>query len=157
MALETIRSATMPKESPKQMKVVGRVMHEFAHGELKSGPEGKAGKVKNRKQAIAIALHEAGASKYDSKKKNEKSLAKTDRKQGEGKTYQQEAEGKSHVGASDRRESTPAMGGENATTPSRRGGRAGPTKKALLERAKSAGIEGRSRMSKQQLESALHR
>jgi hypothetical protein len=138
----------MPQESPKQKKVVGRVMHEFAHGELKSGPEGKAGKVKNRKQAIAIALHEAGASKYESKKENEESLAKTERKQ---------AEGKSHVGASGRRESTPAMGGENATTPTRRVGKAGgSSKKALYERAKSAGIEGRSKMSKQQLESALH-
>ena len=110
----------MAKETPRQRRTAGRVMHEFAHGELKSGPEGKAGKVKNRKQAIAIALHEAGASKYDSKKKNEKSLAKTERKQAEGKTYQQEAEGKSHVGASGRPESTPAMGGENATTPTRR-------------------------------------
>jgi hypothetical protein len=147
----------MPKESPKQKKVVGRVMHEFAHGELKSGPEGKAGKVKNRKQAIAIALHEAGASKYDSKQKNEKSLAKTERKQAEGKTYQQEAEGKSHVGASGRRESTPAMGGENATTTTRRGSKSGgSTMKALLARAKSEGIEGRSKMSKQQLETALH-
>jgi hypothetical protein len=145
----------MPKESPKQKKVVGRVMHEFAHGELKSGPEGKAGKVKNRKQAIAIALHEAGASKYDSKKKNEKSLAKTERKQAEGKTYQQEAEGKSHVGASGRRESTPAMGGENATTATKRG-RGASSKKALYERAKSEGVEGRSGMSKQQLETALH-
>jgi Family of unknown function (DUF6496) len=148
----------MSKESPKQKKVIGRVMHEFAHGELKSGPEGKAGKVKNRKQAIAIALHEAGASKYESKKENEESLAKTERKQAEGKTYQQEAEGKSHVGASGRRESTPAMGGENATTAARRGGRSGGSskKKALYDRAKSEGIEGRSRMSKQQLESALH-
>jgi hypothetical protein len=147
----------MPKESPKQKQVVGRVMHEFAHGELKSGAEGKAGKVKNRKQAIAIALREAGASKYDSKKKNEKSLAKTARKQAAGKTYQQGAEGKSHVGASGRRESSPAMGGENATAPTRRGGRAGgSSKKALYERAKSEGVEGRSRMSKQQLENALH-
>jgi hypothetical protein len=114
----------MPKESPKQQKIVGRVMHEFAHGELKSGPEGEAGKVKNRKQAIAIALHEAGASKYESKKENEESLAKTERKQAEGKTYQQEAEGKSHVGASGRRESTPAMGGE--TPLHRRGAAARP-------------------------------
>jgi hypothetical protein len=147
----------MPKESPEQRKVVGRVMHEFAHGELKSGPGGKAGKVKNPKQAIAIALHEAGASKYESKEENKESLAKTERKQAEGKTYQQEAEGKSHVGASGRRESTPAMGGENATRSTKRGsGAAGSTKKALYERAKSEGIEGRSKMSKQQLENALH-
>ena len=145
----------MASQSSGQKKTVKRVMHEYKHGGLKAG-RGRRGKVKNRKQAIAIALHEAGASKYDSKQKNEKSLAKTERKQAEGKTYQQEAEGKSHVGASGRPESTPAMGGENATTATRRGRAGGSTKKALLERAKSAGIEGRSKMSKQQLESALH-
>ena len=143
------------QETPAQRETVERVMHEFKHGELKTARG--AQKVKNPKQAIAIALHEAGASKYESRKENEESLAKTERKQAEGKTYQQEAEGKSHVGASGRRESTPAMGGENATTPTRRRGKAGgSSKKALYERAKSAGIEGRSRMSKQQLESALH-
>src|SRR5271154_4884031 len=146
----------MPKESPKQKKVVGRVMHEFAHGELKSGPEGKAGKVKNRKQAIAIALHEAGASRYESTKENEKSLAKTERKQAEGKTYQQEAEGKSHVGASGRSESSRAMGGENAARPTAHGLKSarararnagGATKEALYQRAKAAGIAGRSKMT----------
>jgi len=34
-------------------------MHEFAHGELKSGGGGKGGKVKSREQAIAIGLSEA--------------------------------------------------------------------------------------------------
>jgi len=34
-------------------------MHEFKHGKLKSGKGGKGGKVKNRKQAIAIAISEA--------------------------------------------------------------------------------------------------
>jgi hypothetical protein len=34
-------------------------MHEFKHGELKSGRGGKGGKVKSRKQAIAIGLSEA--------------------------------------------------------------------------------------------------
>ena len=38
-----------------------KVMKEFKKGELKSGGSGK--KVKNRKQAIAIALNEAGVSK----------------------------------------------------------------------------------------------
>jgi hypothetical protein len=41
---------------------MGRVMHEFKHGELKSGSGGKAGKVQSRRQAVAIALNEAGAS-----------------------------------------------------------------------------------------------
>ena len=45
----------------KPAKMAG-VMHEFKVGELRSGS--KAGpKVKNRKQAIAIALSEAGKSK----------------------------------------------------------------------------------------------
>jgi hypothetical protein len=61
----------MPKTSPRQRKTIGRVMHEYEHGELRSGPDGKAGKVKNRRQAIAIALSEAGASKYESEGKNE--------------------------------------------------------------------------------------
>jgi hypothetical protein len=84
-------------------------MHEYEHGELKSGRSGKAGKVKNRKQAIAIALNEAGASKYESKTDNGRLQARSEQKEAAGKTYQQEAEGKSHVGARGRRESSPAM------------------------------------------------
>ena len=48
----------MAKSTPSQRKTAGRVMHEFKHGELKSGSGGKGGKVKSRKQAIAIALSE---------------------------------------------------------------------------------------------------
>ena len=106
----------MPKETAGQRRTAGRVMHEFAHGELKSGPDGKGGKVKSRKQAIAIALHEAGDSKYESEAKNRRNLARSKRKEAAGKTYQQEAEGKSHVGARNRRESSPAMGGRNVKT-----------------------------------------
>ena len=57
------------QQSKAQKETMGRVMHEFKHGELESS----AGqKVKNPKQAIAIGLREAGASKYENKKKNEK-------------------------------------------------------------------------------------
>ena len=49
----------MAKSTPSQRKTAGRVMHEFKHGELKSGSGGKGGKVKSRKQAIAIALSES--------------------------------------------------------------------------------------------------
>ena len=38
---------------------VERVMHERKEGTLRSGPGGKGGKVKSRKQAIAIGLSEA--------------------------------------------------------------------------------------------------
>ncbi len=99
----------MAKASGSQRKTAGRVMHEFKHGELKSGRAGKAGKVKSRKQAIAIALHESGASKYETKSKNKASLARSKRKEAKGETYQQEREGKSHVGAKGKRESSPPM------------------------------------------------
>lgn len=99
----------MPKETASQKKTVGRVMHEYAHGELKSGPGGKGGKVKSRKQAIAIALSEAGESKYDSKSEKRRNLSRTKSKEARGKTAQQEKEGKSHVGAAGKRESSPAM------------------------------------------------
>ena len=111
----------MASTTPRQRKTTGRVMHEFKHGELKSGPAGKGGKVKNRRQAIAIALKEAGASKYESGKANKRNLAKSERKEARGDTYQQEKEGKSHVGARGRRESSPAMGGKNATRTTARG------------------------------------
>jgi hypothetical protein len=110
----------MAKETPAQRKTAGRVMHEFKHGELKSGPEGKGGKVKSRKQAIAIALSEAGASKYESKGENRRNLSRSKEKEAEGRTAQQEREGKSRVGARGRRESSRAMGGKNAKTPARR-------------------------------------
>ena len=154
----------MPKSKLRQRKTIGRVMHEYEHGELKSGRGGKGGKVKNRRQAIAIALSEAGASKYDSARKNRSNLAKTKRKEAQGKTYQQETEGKSRVGARGQRESTTAMGGKNATKLTRRGVRAASsrvrhepgTKQELYQRAKRRGIEGRSKMTKRQLENALH-
>jgi len=110
----------MAKETMAQRRTAGRVMHEFKHGELKSGRGGKGGTVKSRKQAIAIALKEAGESKYESPKKNRRNLAKSKRKEATGRTYQQEREGKSHVGARGRRESSRAVGGKNAKSPTRR-------------------------------------
>lgn len=156
----------MPKTTPRQRKTIGRVMHEFEHGELKSGPGGRAGKVKNRRQAIAIALEEAGASKYESERKNKQHLRRTERKEAQGRTAQQEREGKSHVGARGRRESSRAMGGKDARGLTRRGSKAansrarhsggGATKTELYRRAQRKGIEGRSKMTKQQLVNALH-
>jgi hypothetical protein len=47
-----------PGEARKERNnKVGKVMHEFKHGELHSGSK-KGPKVANRKQAIAIALSE---------------------------------------------------------------------------------------------------
>src|SRR5579884_887135 len=47
--------------SARQKRKVKKVMHEFKHGELKAG-RGRRGKVKNPKQAIAIAMSESGQS-----------------------------------------------------------------------------------------------
>jgi hypothetical protein len=85
-----LEDQAMPRTSPRQRKTTGRVMHEFAHGELRSGPGGRGGKVKSRRQAIAIALKEAGASKYESERENKRNLARTKRKEARGQTYQQE-------------------------------------------------------------------
>jgi hypothetical protein len=118
----------MPKTSLRQRKTEGRVMHEFKHGELESGRGGKGGKVKSRKQAIAIALNEAGASKYKSKKESKRAETETERKEAKGETAQQEAEGKSHVGARGKRESSRAMGGKNATSRTKAGKKAARTR-----------------------------
>ena len=110
----------MAKTSMFQRKTTGRVMHEFAHGELKRGRRGKGGKVRSRRQAIAIALKEAGASRYESGRENRRTLARTKRKEATGRTAQQETEGKFRIGARDKRESSLAMGGKNAKTTTRR-------------------------------------
>jgi hypothetical protein len=78
-------------ESPAQKATIARVMHEAKHGELKTS----AGqKVKNPKQAIAIALHEAGASHQASPAENKKTLKKTKANESRGATGQAQAEGK---------------------------------------------------------------
>jgi hypothetical protein len=127
----------MPQQSKAQKKTVSRVMHEFKHGELPQGRRGK--KVKSRKQAIAIALREAGASKYQSPKKNKENLRKTRSNERRGRTGQARTEDKS--------------------SPSRRSGRRanGVTRAALLQEARRRGISGRSAMSKAQLQRALRR
>ena len=63
------------KSSTKGRKKVGKVMHEYKHGQLKSGG---GGKVKSRKQAIAIGLSEARAAgaRIPKKKATKKSATK---------------------------------------------------------------------------------
>jgi len=49
----------MAKYSKKAEEKIEEVMHEYKHGELKSGKGGKGGVVKSRDQAIAIGISEA--------------------------------------------------------------------------------------------------
>ena len=121
------------KQSKPQKETVERVMHEFKHGELETG-QGK--KVKNPKQAIAIALHEAGASNQESPKKNRENLKRTKEKERQGQTGKQRKEGKSA-------RKTASKGGDK-------------TRAELYEEAKRRDVPGRSRMNKEQLQRALN-
>jgi hypothetical protein len=126
----------MPRQTRAQQQTVERVMHEFKHGELESAG---GRKVRNPKQAIAIALHEAGASKYESPKKNRENLRKTKAKERRGATGKARAEGKS------------------TARQRARGGSAGKTRAELYGEAKRRNIPGRSKMTRDQLERALAR
>jgi hypothetical protein len=117
----------MAKQSPAQKKTVERVMHEFKHGELDKR-DGKP--VKNPKQAIAIALHEAGASNQEDAKTNRRNLAQTKKKERSGQTAQAQKEG-----------------GKAASA---------PTRSELYEEAKKKNVPGRSKMTKNELARALH-
>jgi hypothetical protein len=87
-ALEHSRGeAAMPQSRP-QKETMERVMHEFKRGDLKTS---RGTKVKSQKQAVAIGLHEAGASKYESKAENKKNLARTKRREHAGATAKKKA------------------------------------------------------------------
>ncbi len=64
----------MAQQSPAQKETIERVMHEFKEGELETS---RGTPVTNRKQAIAIALHEAGASQDETPAKNRQNLKRT--------------------------------------------------------------------------------
>jgi hypothetical protein len=76
------KEKAMPQSRP-QKATMERVMHEFKEGELKTS---RGTKVKSPKQAVAIGLHEAGASKFESKEENKKNLAKTKKREHQDKT-----------------------------------------------------------------------
>jgi hypothetical protein len=129
-------------QSPAQRETVERVMHEFKHGELKTA-RGKR-KVKNPKQAIAIALSEAGASKYDTPKERRHNLRRSKTKERRGETGQAAAEGPGQMSA---RTSARRSSGRSSN---------GKTRDELYREARRRDIPGRSKMNKQQLERALH-
>jgi hypothetical protein len=112
-------------QSKAQKQTISRVMHEFKHVELASG---SGRKVRNPKQAIAIGLREAGASRYESQEDNRKNLQRTKARERHGAT----AEGRS--GRHDDGQMTRAE---------------------LYAEAQRRDIPGRSKMSKRELERAL--
>lgn len=122
----------MAKQSRPQKRTVGRVMHEFKHGELERG---RGGKVKNPRQAVAIALNEAGASNRQSPSENRRRYSRTKLKERRGQTAQQQKEGRGR----------------------RTGGSRERTRAELYREAQRRRIPGRSRMNKAQLQRALRR
>lgn len=73
-------------QSKDQKETIERVMHEFKHGELETGT---GEKVTDPKQAIAIGLREAGASKYESDEENAENLERTKKRERRGQTAKQ--------------------------------------------------------------------
>ncbi len=132
-------------QSPGQKRTVERVMHEFKHGELKTARGAR--KVKNPKQAIAIALHEAGASNQESSQANARNLRRTKSKERRGETYQDETEG---------HRSTQRTYADATARLRDRKNASGQTRADLYAEAKRHDIRGRSKMSKAELERALH-
>jgi len=132
----------MPRrESSEQRATVRRVMHEYKHGEL---DRAQGGKVRNPKQAIAIALSEAGASNQQSPEENKRSLRATKRKERSGQTAQAEKEG------AGRAKRTLDAGANRRARPKQ-----GTTREDLYAEATKRDLRGRSRMSKAELERAL--
>jgi hypothetical protein len=132
-------------QSKAQKATVERVMHEFKEGELRirgSGP-----KVKSRKQAIATALSEAGASNQQSAEENRQRLKETKAKERRGETAEAEIEGKA---AQDR---TLAKGRGELDG----GSKDEKTKSVLYAEARKREIPGRSSMTKRELAQALER
>lgn len=80
----------MAKATKGQQETVERVMHEFKHGELESS---SGQKVTSRRQAVAIALSEAGESQYATPAENKRNLARTKRNERRGATGRDAAEG----------------------------------------------------------------
>lgn len=76
------RKAAKRRYSPSAGDEVAREMRRYKKGTAKSGPRGRGGRVKSRKQAIAIALSEARAKgkKVPKKASKRKTTKKTSKK-----------------------------------------------------------------------------
>lgn len=112
----------MAKQSKPQKDTVRRVMHEFKHGELESG--GGRKRVRNPRQAIAIALSEAGSSRKEGPGSNHARLDKTKSKERRGETAEARKEGKRAQDRTlrGRAAKTPAKGRADTARPDRKAG-----------------------------------
>ena len=155
----------MPRQSGRQKEIVGRVMHEYKHGELESG---SGRKVRNPRQAVAIGLSEAGASRKKSPAQNTRSRRRTEDKERKGQTARQQKEGrgslaKSRAAPKSRKAAKPSRATARTTrTAARaqsrgRSARGEPTRAELYAETKRRGMHGCSRLSKADLARVLRR
>ena len=139
-------------QTPTQRKTVKRVMHEYKHGELKTARGAR--KVKNPKQAIAIALSEVGASKYDTPPERANNLRRTKTKEQRGETGQAATEGGARAARtlatpsksatkSTRRASAGKSAAGKSTTGKSAARKSGTGKSATATRRKSTGATQR--------------
>ena len=126
-------------QDPERQASIRRVMHEYKHGELERS---RGGKVRNRRQAVAIALSEAGASNQQSSQENRRRRRQTKQKERTGRTAQAEKEGQGRARRT-LRETKASVAGRGTR---RRTGRAsGRTRKELYQEAAKRNVPGRSR------------
>lgn len=149
----------MPRQSGRQKAIVGRVMHEYKHGELESG---SGRKVRSPRQAIAIGLSEAGASRKKSPAQNTRSRRRTETKERKGQTAQQQKEGRGSLAKSRKTAKTSRSTTRTSRSASRaqsrgRSARGEPTRAELYAETKRRGMHGCSRLSKADLARALRR
>ena len=156
----------MPRQSGRQKEIVGRVMHEYKHGELESG---SGRKVRNPRQAVAIGLSEAGASRKKSPAQNTRSRRRTEDKERKGQTARQQKEGRASIAKSRAAPKSRKPAPKSARAPARttrsasrtpargRSARSEPTRAELYAETKRRGMHGCSRLSKADLARALRR
>ena len=76
----------MARQSGAQRKTVGRIMHEYKRAELESST---GRKVRNPRQAIAIGLSEACASRKQSPGQKRRAQSRTQKREAKGRTAAQ--------------------------------------------------------------------
>ncbi len=150
----------MARESKTQKETIERVMHEFKERALTT----RGRRVRNPKQAIAIALSQADVPpKPGSKRAQAQKPAASKAGSARAKPAAKQSASKSPAKASPAKRATDKPAAPKAASSraagtrrrSARGEAGGKTRAELYAEAKRRNIPGRSRMDKSQLEQAL--
>lgn len=143
----------MARQSKAQQKTVSRTMHTYKKGALTSG-SGRT--VKNPKQAIAIGLSEAGASRTQGKGAGRSAAASKDSATPKRRGRPPGGQSKAGAAAKTAVKKTATQSKRTGKSPTarrapRNGDYSGWTRLELYQQASKKDIPGRSRMSKAEL------